>query len=714
MPSVRFVILQPTPFCNISCKYCYLPHRSVRARMTLETINKIFSGLFSSGWVGEELDVVWHAGEPLVLPIDYYTQAFRAITCLTPASTKVQHAFQTNGMLINDDWCRFFKTHDITVGVSIDGPEEIHNANRVTRSGKATYSEAIAGIRCLRRNDVDFSVITVLSRASLGKARELHDFYQTEGITNVCFNIEEIEGSNTSSSLLGEDRAREYENFMRQFWNLNIRSNGLYYVREFKDMLAKIVRPTEYVEIDNTLIQPFDHLNVDYEGNYCTFSPEFLGHKNDHYSNFIIGNFWNNSLAESLESEAFNRLNRDVAAGVELCRTSCEYFSVCGGGSPVNKLYENGTIVSSETMYCRLNIKVIANLAMEIIENSAAEKSRGKRSAAKSGFAVAKQADSSLAHQRPARRHLTRPFCENEFSSAPNDGTSLLKGHGGAEDIRVVVFPDIPVDSFNRIDVGTGTTRPSVDLQEWSYEEEAIVPHQNWRPLSPSERKVVVAPNPPKHTGMGIGITRIPQELLEPFQVLRSAADKTKREEELEPLLRSAGTAEGTRAIIRHVRQHFERPAAHSDYDELSSGIAVKSPGLPTVTVESQTGKLIGLHVDDWYSLPLVRRHLSPNRICVNLGCEDRFFLFLNVPVAQMYRELKRSGRKLRPDFGGTQIARTFMALYPSYPVLRLRISPGEAYIAPTENVVHDASSIEMSTMDVSLQIRGRFELSPA
>jgi uncharacterized protein len=339
--------------------------------MTLATIDKIFSGLFSSGWAGEELYVVWHAGEPLVLPIHYYAQAFDSIASLTPAGTKVQHAFQTNGMLIDDEWCRFFKTHGTTVGVSIDGPEEMHNSNRVTRSGKATYSEAIAGIRCLRRNDVEFSVITVLSAESLGRAQELHDFYQAEGIRYVCFNVEEIEGSNTHSSLLGEEQAIAYENFMREFWNLNVRSNELYYVREFKDMLRKIVKPSEHI-YDNTLAEPFEHLNIDCEGNYSTFSPEFLGHENDQYNNFIIGNIWHDSFAESMESEAFKRLNRDVAAGVELCRASCEYFSVCGGGSPVNKLYENGTIVSSETMYCRLNTKVIANIAMEIIENSAA------------------------------------------------------------------------------------------------------------------------------------------------------------------------------------------------------------------------------------------------------------------------------------------------------------------------------------------------------
>ena len=340
--------------------------------MTLETIEKVFSGLFSSGWVGEQLYVAWHGGEPLVLPPDYYEQAFGVIAGLTPDGVKIEHAFQTNGMFVSEQWCDFFKKHNASVGVSIDGPEDIHNANRITRSGTGTYSDVIAGIRCLRRNGVPCSVITVLSALSLRHPKELHDFYQSEGITDVCFNIEEVEGVNEHTSLAGMETRAAYLDFMRQLWNFNVASGALYFIREFKDMFQKIIRPSDNIQIDNTLIEPFEHLNVDYLGNFSTFSPELLGQKNAYYDNFVVGNFWREGLAQSLESRPYKRLSRDVAAGVELCRNSCEYFPICGGGSPVNKLYENGTMISSETTYCRLNVKAIADLAMEIIETSAA------------------------------------------------------------------------------------------------------------------------------------------------------------------------------------------------------------------------------------------------------------------------------------------------------------------------------------------------------
>src|SRR6202023_883381 len=116
-------------------------------------------------------------------------------------NTKIRHCFQTNGMLINDDWCRFFAATGASVGVSIDGPESINDINRVTRAGRGTFAQAFAGLQCLQRHNIEFSVISVLGAASLDKAQELHDFYVSNGITSVCFNIEEIEGPHTSSSL---------------------------------------------------------------------------------------------------------------------------------------------------------------------------------------------------------------------------------------------------------------------------------------------------------------------------------------------------------------------------------------------------------------------------------------------------------------------------------------------------------------------------------
>ena len=167
MPRIQLLVVQPTPFCNIDCRYCYLPDRTNKAVVAEATLANLFSQVFASGWVEEGVRVVWHAGEPMVLPIDFYRRAFRLIDGLKPPGLSVTHSFQTNGTLIDDAWCEFFAAEQISVGVSIDGPQLLHDINRVTRSGRGTFDRTIAGIRRLRRHGVPFHVISVLSAESL-------------------------------------------------------------------------------------------------------------------------------------------------------------------------------------------------------------------------------------------------------------------------------------------------------------------------------------------------------------------------------------------------------------------------------------------------------------------------------------------------------------------------------------------------------------------
>src|SRR5205807_3564276 len=98
-PSIQLLVIQPTPFCNIDCRYCYLPDRGNKAVVAEATLRNLFSQVFESDWVRDGVTVVWHAGEPLVLPIDFYRQAFRLIDDLKPAGLQVCHSFQTNGTL---------------------------------------------------------------------------------------------------------------------------------------------------------------------------------------------------------------------------------------------------------------------------------------------------------------------------------------------------------------------------------------------------------------------------------------------------------------------------------------------------------------------------------------------------------------------------------------------------------------------------------------
>ena len=103
MPRIELLVVQPTPFCNIDCRYCYLPDRNSKSVVEQQTLHNLFSQVFASGWVGDCLSVVWHAGEPMVLPISFYRDTFCMIDRLKPAEVEVAHSFQTNGTLIDQE-----------------------------------------------------------------------------------------------------------------------------------------------------------------------------------------------------------------------------------------------------------------------------------------------------------------------------------------------------------------------------------------------------------------------------------------------------------------------------------------------------------------------------------------------------------------------------------------------------------------------------------
>ena len=367
VPLLETLVVQPTPFCNINCSYCYLPQRDVTSVIEQSVVTTLFEKVFASGWTGEGLTVIWHAGEPLVVPVSFYESAFATIETLRPAALQLRHSFQTNGMLITPQWCDLFKKWDVGVGVSIDGPRRLHDAHRVTRSGRGTFDKTLAGIRLLKREQVPFHVISVLSRQGLQSPREMLDFFLSEGIEDVCFNVEESEGDHVSDLFAAADAQELFRHFLSEFWKLSRQSGRIRFVREIDGMLPRIFRP-EQSAMGNAQVEPFGMMNVDCYGNVSSFSPELLGLKNSDYGDFLVGNIRTDSLEEMHNSATMTAMSRDIAAGVAACRRDCEYFSVCGGGAPINKLAENGSFTGTRTSFCSLTQMVPVDLILDAFD----------------------------------------------------------------------------------------------------------------------------------------------------------------------------------------------------------------------------------------------------------------------------------------------------------------------------------------------------------
>ncbi len=366
---LELLVVQPTPFCNLDCSYCYLPDRANTRRMTLDTLERVFRWVFSSGLVREPFTLLWHAGEPLVVPVGWYETATALLHRYGAGQPPVTQSVQTNATLIDEEWCDYFRRQEVEVGVSVDGPSFLHDRHRRTRQGRGTLDKVLRGIELLNDQRIPFKVITVLTAEALDYPDELFDFYREHGIRSVGFNPEEVEGPHTASSLQGEEMPRRFRRFLARFFELALLAEPPLEVREFETSAAALLHARRSGPPRRTQEnRPFGILNVDCEGHFSTYSPELLGLDSLLYGGFALGDVASNRLEDVLPSARFRRLEADIARGVDQCRTSCRYFPFCGGGPPSNKYFENGTFVSTETLFCRLHMKACLDVTADWLE----------------------------------------------------------------------------------------------------------------------------------------------------------------------------------------------------------------------------------------------------------------------------------------------------------------------------------------------------------
>ncbi|MCA0012892.1 GRRM system radical SAM/SPASM domain protein [Mesorhizobium sp. B292B1B] len=360
----RLIILQPTAYCNISCTYCYLSHRNDRTLMSAEILEAIREKVFARLPPDAAAGIVWHAGEPTAAPIQWFERAYACLEPKRPANCNF--AMQSNGIAIDARWIDLFRRTRTEISLSIDGPERFHDARRLTRSGKPTWRLAMRGLKRLQDAGFEPRVITVLHPDCLRCAQEFFEFYRDNGIKDVSFSVDELEGANKSSSFDGCDYKPEIVRFLLSILTLAYRSGYALYIREV-ERIASILGGAPFV--GNELNEPWAALVIGANGNVSTFSPEFMEVRAPEYKNFVFGNILTDDLEVIKRSSFLNRVEKEILKGVDACRVSCRYFGVCGGGSPVNKYCESRNLASTETEFCRLTIQASTDALIGFLAN---------------------------------------------------------------------------------------------------------------------------------------------------------------------------------------------------------------------------------------------------------------------------------------------------------------------------------------------------------
>jgi uncharacterized protein len=328
LEKIQALVLQPTPLCNIDCRYCYLPGRTVNRMMTSAVLARVLEAFFSSSLLAERVVLLWHAGEPLVVPLAFYQKALALVQRFNTQGVTVIPTLQTNGIRVTQEWCDFIKLHDIRVGVSLDGPQHIHDRSRVDRAGKGTFVQTMRGVELLQRNGIEPSIIMVLTSYALDYPDEIWQFFEDHHLTNLAFNVEEINGAHTHSSLnQGKNMQEKYKQFLWRILELRDGCAQPPFVREIDTFLDRIDYLGEAVRSQENRAGAI--VSVDTTGNISTFVSELLTMTHPRYGDFLLGNILDSSLEDMLAGPRLQAINGEVQRGV--VRTGLRLFRFLRG-----------------------------------------------------------------------------------------------------------------------------------------------------------------------------------------------------------------------------------------------------------------------------------------------------------------------------------------------------------------------------------------------
>lgn len=358
------VVLQPTSRCNLDCRYCYIADRADSTVMSEHTLRAALATVFSSAVVHDQIELLWHAGEPLSAGLPFYRRAFELIDEHNTGQMHVQQAMQTNATLMTPALAELLGSNGVNVGVSLDGPSHLHDSQRQTRSGRGSHAATVRGLRLLQATGAAVGALCVITRRSLGYADEIYDEFVRLGIRSVGFNVEEIEGVNQRSSLLREHEAA-CRLFFERLWNRWSADPTLLEIREFDRTLTALNEARTDTgwqrEPDDSV--GFRIVTITKTGDVFTYSPELAG-----VPALCLGNVHRHSLDWLTSSQKYLSQKASVEAGKDLCAKTCGYFRLCGSGYTSNKYFEHGTLATAETTTCRLHRQALLEVIFAQLE----------------------------------------------------------------------------------------------------------------------------------------------------------------------------------------------------------------------------------------------------------------------------------------------------------------------------------------------------------
>jgi len=336
-PRIGSLLIKPaSAVCNLDCSYCFYldreadPYQALPGRrMTLETLERMVDTFLFYSYPASIF--AFQGGEPTLAGPAFFESLVEFQKRYGRNGQSVSNAMQTNGILLDDAWCRIFKETQWLIGISLDGPEPAHDLYRVNKAGAGTWRKVIQGVDCLKKNGVEFNVLCVLSQANVGQPKELYRFFRAPDIEHIQFiPLSEFDG--LGQPLPFTITPEQYGRFLCETFDLWWPDRRRVRIRYFDNIAEALAgqKPgtcTMHETCDSYVV-------VEYNGDVypCDFFVE---------EGWKLGNVNDDSWSEIARRQRRYQFAATKTIPHAECQV-CEYQSICHGGCPKHRHDQRG------------------------------------------------------------------------------------------------------------------------------------------------------------------------------------------------------------------------------------------------------------------------------------------------------------------------------------------------------------------------------------
>ncbi len=319
--------------CNLDCAYCYYLEKKdlYPRRQSFRMVDDVLESYIVQHIEACPDDLIffaWHGGEPTVLGLDYFQRIVELQRRHQPSGRRIQNGIQTNGMLIDEEWCRFLAAERFQVGLSVDGPRELHDPYRITKSGDSTNKRVMQSFQLLKRHGIECDMLCVVHQKNVHQAASVYRFFRDNDVKFLQF-LPLVARKGDSGVSAKTVPAEAYGVFLCTVFDAWIKHDvGRIAIQNFEEALRPFLGIEHSICISRETCG--DVVVVEHNGDvYCCdhfVSPEYR-----------LGNIAQTPLVELLESPAladFGRRKEGLLPGA--CR-ACEFLGSCNGGCPKDR-----------------------------------------------------------------------------------------------------------------------------------------------------------------------------------------------------------------------------------------------------------------------------------------------------------------------------------------------------------------------------------------